>query len=153
MSDLFERSWQANAGAAGLVWLGDARRHSHHHIADTRSERARFISTQTGPFHWLHFFPDEQSSVTVRLAATQPVTAAQALESDSWPKIHIYGLPKYPFRTLDRSDDDAEETFRMSSNYAAEVYSHTLTLQAHLISIVLCAAASFDRLGSQHGFA
>ena len=135
----------------GLVWLGGVRR--HHHIADTRSLRARSISTQTGPFRWLHFSPDEQSSVTARLAATQPITVAQALDSDSWPRIYIYGLPKDPFRKLDRPDDDAEETFRTSSNYAAEVHSHTLTLQARLISVILCAAASLDRLGAQHGFA
>ena len=112
-----------------LVWLNGVR--SHHHIAGTPSEGARSIITQTGPFHWLPFFPDlsdEQNSVNGRLASTQFVTAAQALESDGvWPKIYIYGLPKDPFRTLDRSDDNAEETFRTSSNYAAEVHPHPLS--------------------------
>ena len=138
-----------------LVWLSGVR--SHHHIAGTRSEGARSIITQTGPFHWLHFFPDssdEQNSVSGRLASTQFVTAAQALESDGvWPNIYIYGLPKDPFRTLDRSDDHAEETFRTSSSYAAEVPPHTPTQQAHLASILVCAADSFDRLGAHHGFA
>lgn len=83
-------------------------------------------TSQPGPASELKRFQKVPSTVTQRLAPSlheaRPDATQQALTSGSiWPKIYIYDLPEYPFKTSDRSEDNADEIFRLTSNYAAEV--------------------------------